>query len=185
MLTGIQVVFLGGDARQLEVIQKISELDATVLLIGFDNLEQLYSGVSKSELTADLFNNIDVLILPAVGTDDQGFVETMFSSQHLQLLDEHIDSLPKHAKVYTGLAKNYLRELCRKHQIELVELFERDDVAIYNSIPTTEGAIMMAIQNTDITIHGSVCMVLGSVEPGLPWLVHCRDWERCQGRSEA
>jgi dipicolinate synthase subunit A len=34
-------------------------------------------------------------------------------------------------------------------------------VAIYNSIPTAEGALMMAIQNTDFTIHGSQCMVLG------------------------
>jgi dipicolinate synthase subunit A len=43
----------------------------------------------------------------------------------------------------------------------LIELFDRDDVAIYNSIPTAEGAVMIAIQNTDITIHGSSCMVLG------------------------
>lgn len=59
------------------------------------------------------------------------------------------------------MAKPYLRELCNTHNIRLVELFDRDDVAIYNSIPTAEGAIMMAIQNTDITIHGSSCMVLG------------------------
>ena len=28
MLTGVQVVLLGGDARQLEVIRKLTELDA-------------------------------------------------------------------------------------------------------------------------------------------------------------
>jgi dipicolinate synthase subunit A len=59
------------------------------------------------------------------------------------------------------MAKSYLKRLCEAHSISLIELFDRDDVVIYNSIPTAEGALMMAIQNTDITIHGSVCMVLG------------------------
>ncbi len=59
------------------------------------------------------------------------------------------------------MAKSFLKNLCAAHGIEVVELFERDDIAIYNSIPTAEGALMMAIQNTDITIHGSVSMVLG------------------------
>jgi dipicolinate synthase subunit A len=49
----------------------------------------------------------------------------------------------------------------------MFELLERDDVAIYNSIPTTEGALMMAIQHTDFTIHGSVCLVLGMGRCGL------------------
>ncbi|EBK2060174.1 dipicolinate synthase subunit A, partial [Salmonella enterica subsp. enterica serovar Typhi] len=35
MLTGITIVFLGGDARQVEVINKCLELDATVRVVGF------------------------------------------------------------------------------------------------------------------------------------------------------
>lgn len=161
MLTGISVAFMGGDARQLEVIQKFTELDASVTLFGFDNLGRQFSSVSNAKLDPVLLQTIDVLILPAVGTDDSGQVESIFSSDELRLTDVHISSLPKHAKVYTGMAKSYLKNLCAAHGIGVVELFDRDDVAIYNSIPTAEGALMMAIQNTDITIHGSVCMVLG------------------------
>lgn len=39
MLTGVRIVFLGGDARQLEVIRKCVELDATVSAAGFDKWE--------------------------------------------------------------------------------------------------------------------------------------------------
>jgi dipicolinate synthase subunit A len=46
-------------------------------------------------------------------------------------------------------------------------LFERDDVAIYNSIPTVEGTIMIAIQHTDFTIHGSNIVVLGLGRVGM------------------
>jgi dipicolinate synthase subunit A len=65
------------------------------------------------------------------------------------------------------MAKGYLKTICSDHAIELIELFDRDDVAIFNSIPTAEGALMMAIQNTDFTIHGSQCMVLGLGRTGL------------------
>ncbi|MCC2683831.1 MAG: dihydrofolate reductase [Paenibacillaceae bacterium] len=167
MLTGIRVVFIGGDARQLEVIQKFSELDATVILIGFDNLQNQFSGITKAKLSSELLKTADVIILPPVGTDDAGIVESIFTSEELRLVEEHIASLPKHAKVYTGMAKAHLKQMCAKYAIRLVELFERDDVAIYNSIPTAEGALMMAIQNTDITIHGSVCMVLGFGRTGM------------------
>src|SRR5699024_7911755 len=40
-------------------------------------------------------------------------------------------------------------------------LLDRDDVAIYNSIPTAEGTIMMAMQHTDYTIHSSRVIVTG------------------------
>jgi dipicolinate synthase subunit A len=161
MLTGIQIALIGGDARQLEVIRKFSELDASVQLIGFDNLQYAFNGITKAALSVEVLHAIDAMILPPVGTDDRGYVESIFSTNELILSDEHIEAMPKYAKVYTGMAKPYLKLLCAKHNIDLVELFDRDDVAIYNSIPTAEGALMMAIQNTDFTIHGSQCMVLG------------------------
>ncbi|UFJ42181.1 dipicolinate synthase subunit DpsA [Brevibacillus humidisoli] len=167
MLTGIHVAFIGGDARQLEVIKKCIQLDASVTLIGFDNLESTFSGATKKPLTCDVLKDVDALILPIVGTDDQGFVESVFCSKPLQLVEEHAVSLKKDCVVYTGMAKPYLRTLLIRQQITLVELLDRDDIAIYNSIPTVEGALMMAIQNTDITIHGSQVMVLGLGRVGM------------------
>lgn len=161
MLTGVQVLLLGGDARQLEVIRKLTELDASVTVSGFDGLHSSLDGAVQAEFEEQLFEGIDALLLPAVGTDDQGLIHAVFSDRQMMLTDSHFSKLPKHCTVYTGMAKPYLRQLCEKNGLSLVELFDRDDVAIYNSIPTAEGALMMAIQNTDITIHGSSSMVLG------------------------
>nr|WP_275983853.1 dipicolinate synthase subunit DpsA [Paenibacillus hamazuiensis] len=166
-MTGIQISVIGGDARQLEVIQRFSELDATVTLFGFDNLQNQFSGITKASLVPEALQTTDAVILPVVGTDDHGNIESIFSSSELRLLAEHLEALPRHAKIYTGMAKMYLKKLCAACSIGLVELLERDDVAIYNSIPTAEGAVMMAIQNTDITIHGSQCMVLGFGRTGV------------------
>lgn len=167
MLTGIQIAVIGGDARQLEVIQRLSELDATISLVGFDSLQNEFSGAVKKPFTPELLANVDAVVLPVVGTDDDGKVQTIFSSGNIVLLEEHLLAMPKQAKIYTGMATSYLKRLSRRTGTQIVELLELDDVAIYNSIPTAEGAVMMAIQNTDITIHGANCMVLGLGRTGM------------------
>lgn len=161
MLTGLTIVFLGGDARQLEVIEKCAEMDAIVKIAGFEHLQQPLPGVSQEKLTTELLAGADVLILPVVGCDANGVVSSSFSDDKLVLREEHLEALPKHALIYTGVAKPYLLKLCERSGLKLIQVLDRDDVAIYNSIPTAEGALMMAIQNTDITIHGSSCIVLG------------------------
>lgn len=167
MLTGIEVAFIGGDARQLEIIRLLAEKDASVTLFGFDNWESNGMNTKFELLTPEALIHADAIVLPAAGMHDDGKVESLFSSYELVLTNEHFRHIPKHAKIYTGIAKTELVKYAKRHEIELVELFERDDVAIYNSIPTTEGALMMAIQHTDITIHGSECMVLGFGRTGM------------------
>ncbi|MCM3745956.1 dipicolinate synthase subunit DpsA [Paenibacillus pasadenensis] len=167
MLTGVQVLLIGGDARQLEVIRRLSELNASLTVSGFDGLRTLPGDISNSELREELFDKADAVILPAVGTDDAGLIPAAFSDSELLLTDGMFSRIPKYGTVYAGMARPYLKELCQKHGIALVELFERDDVAILNSIPTAEGAVKMAIEHTDITLHGSACMVLGLGRTGL------------------
>lgn len=167
MLTGKHIAFVGGDARQLEVIKSCIEGNAKVSLIGFDNLQSPFSGAVHRELTTHFAASVDLMILPIVGTDDHGLVDSIFTQRRIVLAEEHISALPDHAIVFAGMAKPYLKNLCEKYSIRLVELLTRDDVAIYNSIPTVEGALMLAIQNTNITIHGSTCAVLGLGRVGM------------------
>jgi dipicolinate synthase subunit A len=167
MLSGKHVIFLGGDARQLEVIKRFIALQAEVSLIGFDNLQTPLSGTMQRELNPSLLQHADIVVLPIVGTDDKGNVSSVFTSQTLTFTREHVQALPKQCLIFTGIAHPYLKEICAEHKIRLFELMSRNDVAIYNSIPTVEGAIMMAIQHTDITLHQSNCIVLGLGRVGL------------------
>lgn len=167
MLTDIHVAFIGGDARQIEVIKKCSELDANISLIGFNQLQSAYPGATKQNLSKETLEDVDVIILPIMGTNEEGFVESIFSDQKIYLKEEHLQMVKKDCLIYTGMANDYLRKLASSVNLKLVQLLQRDDVAIYNSIPTVEGAMMMAIQNTDITIHGSNLVVLGFGRVGI------------------
>lgn len=167
MLTGLQIAVIGGDARQLEVIRKLAELDARLSLIGFEQLDHVFSGVYKEKLSEINFGEIDAIILPVTGTNIEGQVETIFSNEEVQLTEEIILKTPAHCTIYSGISNSYLDSISKKANRKLVKLFERDDVAIYNSIPTVEGTIMMAIQHTEFTIHGSTVAVLGLGRVGM------------------
>jgi dipicolinate synthase subunit A len=167
MLTGMQIAVIGGDARQLEIIRKLTELDARLSLIGFEQLDHAFTGAVKEKMDEVDFSNIDSVILPVPGTSLEGQVETIFSNEKVVLQEEHLLKTPAHCTIYSGISNSYLNGITKKASRRLVQLFERDDVAIYNSIPTVEGTIMMAIQHTDFTIHGSKVVVLGLGRVGM------------------
>ncbi|MEH7452805.1 MULTISPECIES: dipicolinic acid synthetase subunit A [Bacillaceae] len=167
MLTGLHIAVIGGDARQLEVIRKLTELDAKVTLIGFEQLDSGFTSASK-ELMADAnFEDLDAILLPVPGTNIEGVVDTIFSNEKVVLTKEILDSTPSHCTIYSGISNSYLDSIVTASNRKLVKLFERDDVAIYNSIPTVEGTIMMVIQHTEYTIHNSKVAVLGLGRTGM------------------
>ncbi len=167
MLTGKQIAVLGGDARQLEIIRKLTELDAKVALVGFEQLDHAFTGASKERLDEVDFSQVDAIILPVPGTNLEGEIDTIFSNEKIVLTKEIVEQTPEHCTIFSGITNKYLDELVKQTDRKLIQLFERDDVAIYNSIPTVEGTIMMAIQHTDFTIHGSNIVVLGLGRVGM------------------
>lgn len=167
MLTGVQIAVIGGDARQLEVVRKLTELDAKLSLVGFEQLDHSFTGAVKEKLEDLNLSEIDTIILPVPGTNSEGKVETIFSNEEVSITEEILAKTPPHCTVYSGISNDYLNGIIKKTSRRLVQLFERDDVAIYNSIPTVEGTIMMAIQHTDFTIHGSKVAVLGLGRTGM------------------
>ncbi|HEU5138855.1 MAG TPA: dipicolinic acid synthetase subunit A [Bacillales bacterium] len=167
MLTGLSVAVIGGDARQLEVVKKLSEWDANLFLIGFDQLDHGFTGATKVELEEAHFEEMDAILLPVSGTNLKGEVETVFSNGNVVLTAQHLKRTPEHCTVYSGITNTYLDGCVKDANRRLVKLLERNDVAIYNSIPTAEGTIMMVIQNTDMTIHDADVMVLGFGRTGI------------------
>ncbi|MCL6547979.1 MAG: dipicolinate synthase subunit DpsA [Alicyclobacillus sp.] len=161
MLTGRKLVFIGGDARMLEVIAQVTEQDASARLIGFDKLDRTFTDTSLAKLEPDTLADADAVVLPVAGMDDDGRVDSQFSDEPIRLLPEHFAAVPVGAFVFTGIAQPRLEQMCAARGLHLVKLMELDEVAILNSIPTAEGAIAMAMEHTDITIHGSCTAVLG------------------------
>ncbi|MDG5789002.1 dipicolinic acid synthetase subunit A [Evansella sp. AB-P1] len=167
MLTDMHIAIVGGDARQLEVIRKLSELDGKLSLIGFDQLDDGFVGAKKQTFQTLDPSTVDAIILPISGMNQDGEVESIFSGEKTIFPENWLESTKKNTKLYTGISNERLKSMASDAKLELLELMERDDVAIYNSVPTAEGTIMMVIQNTDITIHNANIIVTGLGRVGM------------------
>ncbi|SES76552.1 dipicolinate synthase subunit A [Oceanobacillus limi] len=157
-----RIAVIGGDARYLELIRQLKGLpDTSIILVGYDKLEQGFTGLKQMDFTDKDAHEIDVVILPITGTNKEGKVEPVFSDQEIMLTKDWFSNLKDSAVVFTGITNDYLTKVTEETGTKLIPLLNRDDVAIYNSIPTAEGTIMMAIEHTDYTIHSSRVIVTG------------------------
>ncbi|MBU5466727.1 dipicolinic acid synthetase subunit A [Virgibacillus sp. MSJ-26] len=156
------IAVIGGDARYLELIRQLRKLSKMeTILVGYDKLEQGFTEVKQMNFFDLEPSELDIVILPITGTDHHGNVEVIFSNQVITLTEKWFSELKKSTLVFTGMMNDYLKNVTEKHNVKLIPLLERDDVAIYNSIPTAEGTIMMAMRHTDYTIHSSRVIVAG------------------------
>lgn len=157
----MNVFILGGDARYIEVIQLLAEHGMMVYVTGYDSLPQSKPNIIASDMEKAPMEKIDAILLPVQGTEQDGKVETMETRQVIYLTEKWLRKTPNHCVIYTGVANEYLETLAAKTKRQLVCLFHRDDLAIYNSIPTAEATLKIAIDETDTTIHGAKVAVIG------------------------
>lgn len=157
----MKVAIIGGDLRHIEVIRKLAKLDATIYLIGYDQLDDGFLGVEKTSFDAIQAETIDAIILPVNGMKKNNEIDSVFSGNKLFLSETWLSTTQKGTKIYSGICTDSLNKMGLNVEREIVELMSRDDLAIYNSIPTAEGAVLLAIQHTNVTIHQSKVIVSG------------------------
>src|SRR5690625_45109 len=167
MLKNFHILIIGGDARYLEVINHLSNRGATVYVAGFDQLIFHQLNVHHAKLEKIDFDIIDAMLLPVSGTNSKGRIEATYAHDDIDLTKKMIAQTPTHCYICTGISNAFLDDATESANRKLVRLFARDDIAIYNSIPTAEGALMLAMEQTDVTIHGSQVMVLGFGRVGM------------------
>jgi len=158
---GKNLLIMGGDRRQSDVIKQLSSLDITLYLAGLENLACTYKNIQHVKLNQIDFSLMDSILLPIPGVHEGGSIETIFSSNPLILTKEMIAQTKKECVIYSGVITPYLQEIQRDANRKIIAIFERNDVAVLNSIPTAEGALMLAIENTPVTIHQANVMILG------------------------
>ena len=161
MFKNMNILIAGGDARYLPVMEQLAESGASVYIAGYDHIKIDQDRIIQTNIENMNFKQCDAILLPVSGTDSAGHVTAMYSDSQVVLSQASFNQTPEHCIIYTGISGNYLEEAAKKANRKIVRLFERNDVAIFNSVPTAEGALKIAIEETNHTIHGSNVMVLG------------------------
>ncbi|WP_071434054.1 dipicolinate synthase subunit DpsA [Angelakisella massiliensis] len=72
-----------------------------------------------------------------------------------------LEGLPAGTKVFGGGITGVIRTMAGKGKLELTELLDQEELTVRNALPTAEGALEIALRETDRTIRGSKCLVVG------------------------
>ncbi|MDI6870053.1 MAG: dipicolinate synthase subunit DpsA [Bacillota bacterium] len=160
-LAGVAVGVVGGDRREAVLCAALVREGARVAAVGYPDLPEL-AGVTRVETVAQAVETAQVVIAPMSNTDDEGRLRSVLQpGLELRLDEAGLSRVRPGTPLLIGYARPCVREVAQKLGLRVVELGEQDDIAILNSIPTAEGALLLAFQELPITIHGSTCYVLG------------------------
>ncbi len=147
---------LGGDFRYKFLYDMLCNEDHLVYSHNNKYIED------KDNNTLDEFLcKIDILIVPIPFTKDN---KTLFNIENEiisvnTLIEKIINYNIK--MVFGGLIDKKLIEKLDKNNIKTFDFFEDNSIAILNAIPTAEGAIQTAMEQSFKTIFNSNCLVLG------------------------
>ncbi len=155
----ITLAILCGDAREISLAKELAAAGFNIRVFGLPLEENL--GIVLCKDIPTTLRGSQAVILPVPGVNDKGQLYSAFINEPRELSTEVLSCLPKGTPILVGIARKNLSQMTSELSLKLVEVMKRDDVAILNSIPSAEGAIQMAMEESDITIHGSSSMVLG------------------------
>ncbi len=164
-LKGVTVAVLGGDAREVTLARSLVDAGCLVRTVGLP-LDDC-PGVSVCPDIPAALEGSQAVILPIPGINDRGELYSAFSGQPVVLTSKLLSILPQGTPVLVGVARKALAGMISEYGLRLVEVLKKDEVAILNSIPSAEGAIQLAMENSAITIHGSRSFVLGFGRTGM------------------
>jgi dipicolinate synthase subunit A len=165
-LAGVHIAVLGGDDRELVLVPRLLQLGAKVKVAGISVLAG-NNDIDCFDKIEDAVRNAHFIVLPMPGIDEKGIIKAKYGIETLQLNNNTMAAFPENSVVIVGVARPLLKTLVAEKGLKLIEIAEMDEVAILNSVPSAEGAIQMAMEQTNITIHGSKVFVLGFGRCGL------------------
>lgn len=157
-LSECHICLLGGDRRELKLVCTLIDLGARVSCYGMPK-DGLRPETIIAESAEEACRGANAVVLPLSGTDSNGNVRV--TSSPICITRELLSVLGPNAILFSGTVPRFLAAECQALGIRTVNTTANDELAILNSIPSAEGAILIAMQATPFTIHNSNCLVLG------------------------
>lgn len=156
------ITMLGCDQREVDLAIALVGLGVDLRLVGFPDQGPLKKAL-HFQYPLEAIKGSQGIIAPMSNTDASGWIKARMDKDKDSAINlaQVIPLVASKTPLLIGVAKPLIRGLATQYGLLLVEMAEIDEIAILNSIPTAEGAIQVAMENTVITIHNSRCLVLG------------------------
>lgn len=156
----MNISVIGGDLRIVELIKFLSTNEKNqISLYGMDNNIELKS-LKSFNLLEDAIQNSEIIITSIPLSKDGQLINAPFSSNKIFVKD--LFELACNKRIITGnVTDEIAKNINQSNQNEIIDILKYEELTILNAIPTAEGAIQLAMEESKITIHNSKCLVMG------------------------
>lgn len=153
---------IGGDLRLCSLAQLLAKDKNIVSVFAMENSKEIIEDktIKKCESIEEAVDNSKIIIGSIPFLNSNGEMYSIFSNKKIRVED----FTKKKYKDKTFIAGNIsysAKEKLEKSFERVIDIMKQEELVILNTIATAEGAIEVAIQNTDTIIHGSNVLILG------------------------
>lgn len=150
---------IGGDSRQIYMESQLKKEGFSVISYGL-NLSTLKNNCISGESLDLVMESSLNLILPIPYSVDGVYIKSQNKPFDLTI-ENFLNNIKANHKVYGGVFNPSLISYFKKKGIYYLDLMKEEEIALYNSIATAEGAIAEGIKNSNSNLHDSFTLVLG------------------------
>lgn len=150
---------VGGDLRQISLANHLASSGFSVTALGFDESSPFSSQVTVA-CHPHCLSSMDVVIFPLPVTSAPNIVNTPFAQEPL-LLDQCLRRIPHKATVFGGKVSPEDAAAAQGLGLSFADYLNREEMAVFNAVPTAEGALELTMSELPVTIWRSRCLITG------------------------
>ena len=150
---------IGGDLRSAYLAGQLAVDGYKVITSGFDSTD-LPPCVTGCTNPAQAVSLADCVILPLPVTTDGSTINAPFSRVRITL-DQVLNALHADQLLVGGQVSDLMHKEVESRGMRIHDYFQREELMVQNAVPTSEGAIQLAMEELPVTISGAQCLITG------------------------
>lgn len=155
----INFLIAGGDLRQVYTAKALSQ-EYNVYALGLSKNHINTDKINLIENIDDVPYEVDHIILPLPVSQDGEYINAPFSNRKIAA-SELIPHIKNGGIVFGGKFDDASQKIFINSGIETIDYFDREELNVLNAVPTAEGAVQIAMEETASTIYGQNILITG------------------------
>ena len=154
------VAVLGGDGREVECVRQLLAEGATVRMCGLPEGDGIEAASAHASVT-EAAEGAHIVICPVPLPQPDGALFAPHSADKLYVDAESLAGAVPGGVLVTGRSSAKMQEASEKHGLKIREYEQDEELMVLRAPAVAEGAIRIAIEHTEVTLHDNPCLIVG------------------------
>lgn len=159
-LSNYTVAVLGGDGREVECVRQLLAEGAAVRTCGLPEGDGIEASSAHNSV-AEAVDGAGIIILPVPLPQPDGAIFAPHCPDKLYVDADSLAGAVAGGVLVTGRASAQMQEASEKHGLKIREYEQDEELMVLRAPAVAEGAIRIAVENTEVTLHDNHCLIVG------------------------